>query len=301
MFTKSTIFAGLVSIAAAAPVTSSSQSSQLCQASQYDTAAKFQSDCFLNSTVWTKSPPSGYSLIYGNLNASNQAPFGYLTYSQMAIYDPAACAKRCNAVAGCSSFDIYFERDPAIDPTPDCPNPASAYFPLGLLGAMDVKCALYSSILSQDYATNFGQYRQQFQVAIAGSNAYVLSSLLPGGGYTAAPGTVGGQVQNGAAINAPLDANGNNTYAGNQWWNDGQLNVARCAQACSAHTAYTQQHGGLPCNFINTYLQTQPGQTLEQQQCSFYSQAWTQDYATNYGNADGSVVVSQSYIFVAPQ
>jgi hypothetical protein len=40
-------------------------------------------------------------------------------------YDVQWCANECDAKSGCLSFNIYFERDPVVDPGTGCTNPAA--------------------------------------------------------------------------------------------------------------------------------------------------------------------------------
>lgn len=49
------------------------------------------------------------------------------------------------------------------------------------------------------------------------------------------------------------------------------------------------------CNTFSTFLQTQGNNV--QQMCTFYTQTWDPSYAVNGGNNDGSLVVSNSYMF----
>ncbi|KAL2029338.1 hypothetical protein VTO58DRAFT_108530 [Aureobasidium pullulans] len=96
--------------------------------------------------------PAGYTAMFTNLNASNSAN-QYMGYTLLPSYDVQSCASKCSAITGCNSVNIYFERDPTLDPNAiNCPNPAST---------INVKC------------------RNSFQVLIAGSNGYVSNALLP--------------------------------------------------------------------------------------------------------------------------
>jgi len=331
MFTKATVLTGLVSLAAASPyatfslstsssagtssattssattssatTSSATVSPSACPvASSSDTVAVFANDIAykIESGLAAYLPPTGYSTIFSGLNASNNAAYGYLTYQALDFYDTAYAAAQCNAMQGCESFNIYFERDPTVAPTVACPNPPSNYNKYGLF---NVKVAYYSSILTAASATNVGQWQGKFQVAIAGSNAYVKQSIFQTGGsnsgYTPAAGTgSGGHVPSDKAINAPLNCDGSDPLAGMQWWNDGQFQVSRCAQACTAHSAWVAAQGGVPCNFFNTFMQTLNG-NQGQQMCTFYSTSQAMSEAVNGGNADGSVVVSNSYAFVS--
>jgi len=62
-----------------------------------------------------------------------------------------------------------------------------------------------------------------------------------------------------AALNAPLNCNGADTYMGSKLWNDNIFDEARCATACTAQSAYNLKHPpskGSPktCQFYNTYV-----------------------------------------------
>lgn len=47
----------------------------------------------------------------------------YLGYSVVQTYDVATCAQKCTAKAGCLAFNIYFERDPTLEPGTGCVDP----------------------------------------------------------------------------------------------------------------------------------------------------------------------------------
>jgi hypothetical protein len=62
-----------------------------------------------------------------------------------------------------------------------------------------------------------------------------------------------------AAINAPLNCNGADTYMGFKLWNDRYFDEARCAVACTAQSVYNLKNPpstGSPktCQFWNTYV-----------------------------------------------
>lgn len=67
-----------------------------------------------------------------------------------------------------SLVNIYVQRDPAVVPGPNCPNPASIF---------TANCALYSEPVAESACTNFGQHigpvdanGEAFKIAIRGSN-----------------------------------------------------------------------------------------------------------------------------------
>jgi hypothetical protein len=106
--------------------------------------------------------PYGYSLVASNLQASMSAS-NYMGLYTLTSYNPAFCQSKCDQASGCVAFNIYFERDPTLDPNAmNCRDPAST---------TNIKCTLWGVPLSAAEATNDGQYRNEFQVVIAGSNS----------------------------------------------------------------------------------------------------------------------------------
>lgn len=86
-------------------------------------------------------------------------------YYSLNSYDTQSCANYCSSVLGCLSFNVFYERDPTLNPAAACPNPAAG---------TAIKCTLWGVPATEAEANNFGQWRDQFQVVIAGSNAYNL-------------------------------------------------------------------------------------------------------------------------------
>lgn len=123
------------------------------------------------------------------------------------------------------SVNIYFERDPSVDPGSGttCQNPSSTN---------NIKCVFWGGPINSGNANNAGQYRNQFQVVIAGSNGYVNNTIAQVPGYTTAVdlGT--------SAINAPYDTYGFNSYMGSAIFNNGPFNASLCAQACTTKSQY---------------------------------------------------------------
>ena len=77
-------------------------------------------------------------------------------------FDTLSCASRCDQASGCQAFNVYVERDPSVDPNAqNCPNPPST---------INYKCTLWGAPVAAGEATNYGQWRDSFQVLIAGSN-----------------------------------------------------------------------------------------------------------------------------------
>lgn len=169
---------------------------------------------------------------------------GFMT---MSTYDSAACAAKCNTINGCMAVNIYFERDPSVDPgtgSSGCANPASVVY---------VKCTLWGGPVNAGNANNYGQIRNQFQIAIAGSNGYVNNAIVVPSGY-------GTALQLGtSAIDAPYDylscffdiqltknnrydSYGYNTFMGAQLFSNGPFNASLCALACTAQSKYNIAH-----------------------------------------------------------
>ncbi|KAH0380250.1 glycoside hydrolase, partial [Aureobasidium melanogenum] len=255
-----------------------------------DTVAAFAANTAFAVAASSAPTPSGYSNTFTNLNASNNA-YGYLGYTTLSSYDSQKCASKCNAINGCMSFNLYFERDPSVDPGTGCSNPSSVTM---------IKCVFWGGPVSSSNANNYGQWRNQFQVAIAGSNGYMNNTLEVPAGF----GNV--QYLNNAAINAPLDHEGYDTYMGSRIFNQGPFNASLCAAHCQAQNAYNTAHppnNGAPvklCNFFNTYiLYLNKTSNVQGQYCALYTEAWDPSYATNKGQYRGNdhYMIEYSYTF----
>lgn len=243
------------------------------------------------TTANNAATPQGYTLSFSNLKGSANAN-SYMGLYTLHTYDPIKCQEYCDAADLCTAFNIYFERDPTLAPAPACPTPASF---------TNIKCTLWGSGVTAESAVNYGQYREQFHVVIAGSNGYTKSNPpnpIPG---------FSGPTEFGGAINAPLNAQGKNTYIGVKYFK-GVYNALLCASACQANTAYNHRHARADgsydaCNFFNAYFLSKnniPDGTY----CSLYTQTWGKQYSTNYGQYRGSnyYSISSSYGFsLSPQ
>ena len=113
--------------------------------------------------------PKGYQLAFENLGASMQSNT-YMGLKTLMSYDPSICQALCDAQSLCTSFNIFFERDPFLAPAPACPNPISV---------TSIKCTLWGSPVTKEACTNTGAVREQFQVLIAGSNGASIDPLKP--------------------------------------------------------------------------------------------------------------------------
>ncbi|KEQ68811.1 hypothetical protein M436DRAFT_34433, partial [Aureobasidium namibiae CBS 147.97] len=133
-----------------------------------DTAAAFAADAYYGLKAVAAGAPTGYVQTMSNLTASNSAD-QYMGFTLLKSYDIVSCVNQCNAISGCNSVNIYFERDPTINPdSPACSqNPPST---------INIKCVFWGGAVVSSNANNFGQWRANFQVLIAGSNGYMKSS-----------------------------------------------------------------------------------------------------------------------------
>ncbi|KAI0427542.1 hypothetical protein F5Y09DRAFT_350351 [Xylaria sp. FL1042] len=249
-----------------------------------DTASAFLAYADFATAANGASTPGGYYQTFQNLQGSNSA-YGYSGYSTLDSYDTAECARRCDGIDSCLGFNIYFERDPQLVPGPECPDPASTTV---------IKCVYWGGYISADNANNMGQWREEFQVVITGSNGYMKDDVAPISGYT-------GVALGNAAINAPLNCLGQDTYMGSKIFTTSYYDVGLCAAACRSQNEYNTAHPpatGEPkiCKFFVTFLSERNG-SPEGQICSMYTQPWDSSYATNDGQWRGSDHYTNDYVF----
>lgn len=110
-----------------------------------------------------------------------------------------------------------------MDPAASCPNPT----PVTL-----IKCVYWGGPVDLDNAVNYGQYREQFHVVIAGSNGYTNNSIATPPGYDV-PVYLGT-----SAIMAPPDPYGFDSYMGVAMFNSGPFDIQLCADACTLRSQY---------------------------------------------------------------
>jgi len=122
----------------------------------------FLKDSTLRSQYMSAAVPSNYVWRFAGFYASLSQP-GYLSYTELSSYSPSQCAAICDANSNCKGFNIYFERSPKLVPGEGCTNPAAQ---------VNVKCAFYSSLVSEANAVNVGSWRASFNVVITGGNGY---------------------------------------------------------------------------------------------------------------------------------
>lgn len=157
-----------VAIAAlAAAVSAQTDPSQPCsvQAIGYapptpGSAANFEANPAYSAIATYAVTPSGYSRSFTNLQGATSGA-NYLGFAYLQTYNTTGCASLCGSTSGCVAFNTYIERDPLLNPADACPNPPSI---------ANYKCSFWGSPVTSQNATNTGQYRNSFQVVIAGSN-----------------------------------------------------------------------------------------------------------------------------------
>ena len=150
-----------------------------------DTVSAFQSYTPFQSMSLNNTYVPNYTSIFTNLTAAADLT-NYLGLYYLPTYSPSSCAQKCSSLSTCSSFNIYIERDPSLNPTKDdssaptvwgywCPNPASI---------TNYVCALWGDGMYNSSATNYGQYRGgDFEVVIVGSNGFVKNGVFNSTAY----------------------------------------------------------------------------------------------------------------------
>ena len=199
--------------------------------------------------------PDGYKQVFVN-QAGSLSASKYMGLITIKSFDTLGCASLCDQAAGCVAFNIYAERDPRVDPNAvTCPNPPST---------TNYKCTLWGAPVVQEQATNKGQFRDSFEVAIAASNGtsscvwrtgFPLIHSIAYNKNAPPPAITGfnGPTELGGAINAPLDAQGHNTYMGYKYFPFSQsqgYDPSTCANACTLQTAYNKRHPAADGQFM---------------------------------------------------
>lgn len=222
-------------------------------------------------TALTANTPQGFYQVanWRALTAAAEAqPYRGYT-ANMTSYDTDKCAARCKDIDGCTSFTIYFERNPKINlDRKTCPTSEAQTI---------IKCAFYGLSLSANQSTAHGQYTgANFFTSKAGSNAY---TLVP-----ETPANFSGPVSFGEyTIKAPKGSNspmGTHTYPGSSY------NPAMCADVCLQKTAYNMRDAQRQkkstyrtCRFFNSYIayknDADPVFT-----CAFFTEGYGKEQAT---------------------
>ncbi|KAK1990012.1 hypothetical protein LX36DRAFT_593539 [Colletotrichum falcatum] len=243
-----------------------------------DTYDAFMSSSNLSDIASAAPVPQGYSLAFQGVQASVSSP-SYMGLYTLKSFDSIRCQQYCDAASACFAFNLYMERDPKYTPGDTCVDPPSI---------TNYKCTLWGAQISQDAATNKGQWRNKFHVGITGSNGY--NKLAPPPAYAGFENPIAF----GGAIQAP------NSYMGSKFY-AGPFNPGQCAAACQATTKYDHDHPRADgtydaCNFFNAYVLSKDN-VPQGTYCSMYTKSWAKSYSTNYGQWRGSSYysVSQSY------
>ena len=238
-----------------------------------DSADTFLAYQPFHDTASSAATPDGWVSVFNDLSRTVKSTMGYLGSDSLDSYDSSVCTARCNDKDGCQSVNLFFERDPTLNPSEDCANPPSTTV---------IKCVYWGIKITVDDATNDGQYRNDFHVVQTGSNGYTRASAPELPGYDVTP-------LGDATINADTSCNSYITYKS---WNDGSpFDPARCAAACEAESQYNIDHlcSRSICRFFNTYILVKNG-VAQGQICALYTRSWDSSYATNYGehSTDGA-------------
>ncbi|KAI4723998.1 hypothetical protein E4T49_08281 [Aureobasidium sp. EXF-10728] len=260
-----------------------------------DSFSAFAADATIASAASSAPSPSGYFNTFTNAAGASSA-YAYLGYAIVnggkTGYDVNWCASKCNAMNGCLSFNIFFERDPVLEPGSGCTNPQA--FP-------NIKCSFWGSALDLSTATNKGQWRSSFQVGIAGSNGY--TSYKVGGPIA---GWDAPQSLKTSAMNAPVrDCADTWTYMGFKLFQSGPFDPNLCSAACNSQTAYNLAHPpstgkASKCAAFGTYILTMTNKTGSYQQgqmCTMYTSNWDKQYAVNNVAYDDSIGAKYTYSF----
>ncbi|KAF1837400.1 hypothetical protein BDW02DRAFT_595553 [Decorospora gaudefroyi] len=111
----------------------------------------------IHSASTTATTPPLYTPIFTTHTASYVGT-SYLGHTELPTYNTTTCAHLCTASTPCRSFNIYYERAPALDPECDARSV--------------IKCALWAERLDVRRVTNGGYEEGGFEIVIAGSNGY---------------------------------------------------------------------------------------------------------------------------------
>ncbi|KAH9230846.1 hypothetical protein K456DRAFT_1842121, partial [Colletotrichum gloeosporioides 23] len=242
-----------------------------------DTDQAFLADTDFSNAANSAITPSGWYRTFQNLQSATSAS-AYQGYSTYAIYDPSLCAADCAKIDGCAAFNIFFERDPTLDPAASCPNPSSTTV---------IKCSFWGVGIGPSTATNSGGWRNDFHIVVAGSNGYQLTAPdYPVSGYNAT-------FTDKATINAPSDCNSYITFKAHT---NNAYDPSLCATDCAAQAQETNPFNGLRCHFFTSYLLVKNGVT-QAQICALYSRTWDKGYAVNTGYTSGSDVYTIQYAY----
>ncbi|KUJ19494.1 uncharacterized protein LY89DRAFT_546028, partial [Mollisia scopiformis] len=214
--------------------------------------------------------PAGYVETFVDLNASVSANT-YLGLQTLQSYDVSLCAQYCDSKDLCTGFNIFFERDPSLNPSANCTQPASI---------TNYKCTLWGSGVYTASATNYGDYRGEFHVVITGSDGFEKTNTTtppsqPGWQPPQQCGSDGGSVHN-----HPNNCMGTSFFPG-------PYNPAVCANYAQAQNSQNKQspwwsqwvnawtgYNSHQCDFFNSYMLKKNGHPLGTY-CALFSQSYS--------------------------
>ncbi|KAF7193288.1 hypothetical protein HII31_05382 [Pseudocercospora fuligena] len=255
-----------------------------------DTASAFQSDARLHSmaqtapTVVPAADGKQYTQVFKDLSGSTSAQ-SYLGLRTLKTYDVKTCAAFCDCTDLCTSFNVFAERDPSLNPTnndstydpgyptvwgQNCPNPPSM---------TTFKCTLWGSSIDASTATNVGQKDEDFQIVITASNGYDKTNVTtppnPVPNPQKPPKSCGGK-----GIDAPKYCIGQNFFPG-------PFNPKVCyLYALSLNSANQKAGINQSCKFFNAYYlfkNSKPHGTY----CNLYNSEIDISFATYSGGKSG--------------
>jgi hypothetical protein len=153
-----------------------------------DTPKNFLGFSDFETAATNAKTPTGYQNTFINAKAANNAN-GYLGYTTLPTYNVDTCSKKCDSIVGCQAFNIYFERDPKVEPGSGdyCNNPPSttnikvsfsSHLSISWTVTDTQKCSFWGGPVTKENAVNSGQWRRDFQIVIAGSNGKLPSNQL---------------------------------------------------------------------------------------------------------------------------
>jgi len=260
-----------------------------------DTPSAFRAYKLFNSVATAgakeQNTPKNYAVVPGfvNLNAAAEDP-SYLYSIEPKSYNPVECATYCNQEPSCVSFNIFYERVPLIvNPTTHLPDPELCPGLPTSASATLIKCALYSSHLTAATATNGGQFQGEFETAVAGSTAFFNLGAPPVDGFY--PPLHLGR----AALHAPYGYLLHEVFPGVRF--DPEL----CAATCDNLFDHDDETGEVSnqCVLFIAYVLYKNG-GAPRFHCSYYSEVWGPDMATNLGQVDtdgNAMTVGLSYAY----
>ncbi|TKA40929.1 hypothetical protein B0A54_07841 [Friedmanniomyces endolithicus] len=248
-----------------------------------DTVAAFEAYPEFHSDALKAITPAGYVETFKDLNGSTSAN-SYITFKTLTSYSVSDCAKLCDNTTLCTAFNIYIERDPSLNPTLNdtaanttgqyCPNPSSI---------TNYKCSLWGSSIDATSATNYGDYREQFQVVIVASNGYDKTNNTtpaPCPGYEA-PSNCTGAISSGGSyclgshfFPGPYDPSVCGIYA------QAQTDTNKAAAKAKGQSTY------VPSNMFNAYM-VKKNSVAQGTYCSLFNTVLSSSWASFEGGWAG--------------